>query len=400
MKNNIYIKINVIPIIIWLSCVGMIISITDSIYIIIPICIGTILGCISAIYNTNNSIKNITLLAFIILIFAGILFSRISNLLLSFTIFFFPILIYFFTKKDGANYIEFFVFILSCILIYFTETPISSVLIYVSVSILSYFLSIYVTYNEDLYIKYFDYYFSSKKEEDELKRVYSNVILEQNDKIENAILNERNRISRDIHDSLGHITSRGILQIGAMIITEKEPQKIDQLLTLKNTLSQGMEEVRKSLHNLQSESIHLKNEIDKIIADYSYLNIDFIYSLNSDYEINFKYSILYIIKEALTNIRKHSNAKNVSISLIEMTNAIYLKIFDDGIDYSGKISIENSISSNYHKTQDTPRYGIGLFSIKKRVHDLNGSIEISNENGFRIFITINKGDHHENTNNR
>ena len=88
--------------------------------------------------------------------------------------------------------------------------------------------------------------------------------------------------------------------------------------------------------------------------------------------MNFKYSLLYIIKEALTNVAKHSNANLVNITLVEMKNATYLKISDNG---SGALNKES---------------GMGLFSIKKRIEELGGRLEISTVDGFRIFATIDK----------
>ena len=77
-----------------------------------------------------------------------------------------------------------------------------------------------------------------------LKAISKSLSIDQNNRIENAILSERNRISRDIHDGLGHLTSRAILQLGAMMVVEKDPVKKDALNEIKNTLSEGMTEVR------------------------------------------------------------------------------------------------------------------------------------------------------------
>ena len=88
----------------------------------------------------------------------------------------------------------------------------------------------------------------------------------------------------------------------------------------------------------------------------------------------FKYSILYIIKEALTNVSKHSNASLVNITLVEMKTACYLKISDNGTNPPAKDG------------------GMGLFSISKRIEDLGGKVEISTQDGFRIFATIYKKD--------
>ncbi|MBC2578025.1 two-component sensor histidine kinase [Peptostreptococcus russellii] len=217
---------------------------------------------------------------------------------------------------------------------------------------------------------FFKLYSNSQKEENNLKIMYSDLINSQDEKIENAILSERNRISRDIHDSLGHLTSRGILQIGAMIVTEKDENKKEQLVELKNTLSDGMNEVRNSLHNFQNESIDLEAELTNMVNSFDFCSINFFYSVSSDLSLKEKYSIIYIVKESLTNIVKHSDADRAEINIIESKAKIYIKIFDNGN------TVKNSSD------------GMGVFSIKKRVEELKGNIEISTENGYRMFISF------------
>ncbi|WP_180366725.1 sensor histidine kinase [Peptostreptococcus russellii] len=217
---------------------------------------------------------------------------------------------------------------------------------------------------------FFKLYSNTQKEENNLKIMYSDLINSQDEKIENAILSERNRISRDIHDSLGHLTSRGILQIGAMIVTEKDENKKEQLVELKNTLSDGMNEVRNSLHNFQNESIDLEAELTNMVNSFDFCSINFFYSVSSDLSLKEKYSIIYIVKESLTNIVKHSDADRAEINIIESKAKIYIKIFDNGN------TVKNSSG------------GMGVFSIKKRVEELKGNIEISTENGYRMFISF------------
>ncbi|WP_304206005.1 sensor histidine kinase [Peptostreptococcus russellii] len=217
---------------------------------------------------------------------------------------------------------------------------------------------------------FFKLYSNTQKEENNLKIMYSDLINSQDEKIENAILSERNRISRDIHDSLGHLTSRGILQIGAMIVTEKDENKKEQLVELKNTLSDGMNEVRNSLHNFQNESIDLEAELTNMVNSFDFCSINFFYSVSSDLSLKEKYSIIYIVKESLTNIVKHSDADRAEINIIESKAKIYIKIFDNGN------TVKNSSD------------GMGVFSIKKRVEELKGNIEISTENGYRMFISF------------
>ncbi len=79
-----------------------------------------------------------------------------------------------------------------------------------------------------------------------------------------------------------------------------------------------------------------------------------------------------IIKEAVTNTLKHSNASDMKIILREHPGFYQLFIQDNGTAYQ----------------HTTFNQGIGLDNIINRVHFLNGTIKISQDNGFSIFVSI------------
>lgn len=72
----------------------------------------------------------------------------------------------------------------------------------------------------------------------------------QNDAIMMASLQERNRIAREIHDNVGHMLTRALLQTGALCVCIKEEALLTQLNTLKDTLDDAMTSVRSSVHKL------------------------------------------------------------------------------------------------------------------------------------------------------
>ena len=226
--------------------------------------------------------------------------------------------------------------------------------------------------NYKLEKRYRDFTIDSKEKQLKLQSENERLIEAQDKGIELAISNERNRIARDIHDGVGHIISRTILQIGAILITEKDIKKKEPLEKVKASLDESMRELRRSLHNLQEDTINLKEELEKIINKYTFSEIVFNYSIEEIKNLNFNYSIIYIVNESLNNIIKHSNADLVEINLRETEDNIYILIKDNG-------SIKRDI-----------KYGIGLNSIEARVKTINGNLQISNENGFRIFINIEK----------
>jgi signal transduction histidine kinase len=201
-----------------------------------------------------------------------------------------------------------------------------------------------------------------------------------------ATLNERNRISGEIHDSVGHILSSSILQIGAIMAAGsnghsgenpappgEENNIRESLIVLKDTLSNGMDSIRKSIHNLHDESIDLYTEIKTLTGNFSFCPVKLNYSIETRPDIRITYCFIAIIKEALSNIMRHSNATNAIISLYQHP-AIYQLIIQD-----------NGTVTGYDPANIK---GIGLVNIIDRINRLNGNINIKTAKGFEIFISV------------
>lgn len=130
-----------------------------------------------------------------------------------------------------------------------------------------------------------------------------------------ATLKERNRIAREIHDNVGHMLSRSILQAGALIAVNRDDTLREPLAALKDTLNTAMDNIRESVHDLHDDSIDMKSVIEQMLSDYSQYRIQFIYDMSKTVEKNVKYCFISITKEALANLVKHSNATRLTIVL-------------------------------------------------------------------------------------
>ncbi|HHY82261.1 MAG TPA: sensor histidine kinase [Clostridiales bacterium] len=206
-----------------------------------------------------------------------------------------------------------------------------------------------------------------------LEKQNKELIERQDYEIHLATITERNRIARDIHDNVGHLLSRSILQIGALMAVNKEKSIADNLRLIKETLSEAMDSIRASVHNLHEDSVDLKNEIQKLINSFTFCPVDFQYDMNENPDKKIRYCFIAVVKEALSNIMKHSNATEAAITMVEHP-AIYQLLIKD-----------NGTNASYNRDN-----GIGLQSITDRITSLGGNIHISTEKGFRIFISIPK----------
>lgn len=87
----------------------------------------------------------------------------------------------------------------------------------------------------------------------------------QDNMVLTATLSERNRIAREIHDNVGHMLTRSILQTGAIKVINKDERLEKPLAQLQSTLDTAMDSMRKSVHDLHDESIDLRTALDDVI---------------------------------------------------------------------------------------------------------------------------------------
>lgn len=205
-----------------------------------------------------------------------------------------------------------------------------------------------------------------------LEEKNQNLMIQQNYEIQVATLDERNRIAREIHDNVGHLLSSSLLQVGALQTIYREEPLADSLSTLRTTLSTAMDAIRTSVHDLHEDAIQLDMELQKLIKDFTFCKAALTYEIDTAIPKELKYHILAIVKEALHNISKHSNATKATILLREQLSFYQLVIEDNGTKHCEQ------------------KGGIGLQNIKQRIALYHGYINIQNETGFRIFITIPK----------
>ncbi len=217
-----------------------------------------------------------------------------------------------------------------------------------------------------------------KDDSEELKilqeQKHKQLLEKQDYEIQLAKAEERNRIAREIHDSVGHNLSSSLLQIGAMIAINKDDALKQPLQDMKHTLSEGMNSIRNSVHDLHQDNLVLKEEMQKLIDHFNKCTIQLQYSGSNIIDLRLKYCFLNILKEALNNITKHSNCSKVEIIFIENPKFYQFTIYDNGTN----IQVKD---------------GLGLKSMHERVHQFNGICNITYEKGFRIFINIPKEEH-------
>ncbi len=211
-----------------------------------------------------------------------------------------------------------------------------------------------------------------------LLREKNQSLLEKQDyEIYTATLRERNRIAREIHDNVGHMLSRSILMVGAMKAVHGEGSLKEPLCRLEDTLSAAMTSVRESVHDLHDEAINLKEALESLTGEYTFCQARLVYDMGYEVPREIRYGFIAIVKEALNNVMKHSNATWVQVVAREHPGMYQLVIEDNG-------------TSGIGRKHDGYGGGIGIRNMKERVDTFGGNLEIQTQKGWRIHITVPK----------
>lgn len=344
--------------IIFFFCAAIYVQNESSIYVVVPVILAIIFSCINDLVS-KNSYKILVLSLYILFCMFYIDF-----------IYFIPLICYDIFSKQFKWY---FLIPFIPVILNFSKLTFTFQVIIVSFIGVTWLMKYRTTSLEDLKKEYSSLRDTSTEFSMALKNKNKELLEKQDYEINIATLKERNRIAREIHDTVGHLLSSSILQIGALISTSKDEIIKDNLEIIKSTLSQGMDSIRCSIHDMHDEYVDLENEIKSIVNNFNFCNISFNYDIQNNPNKKIKFCFISIIKEALSNIIKHSDATQVNITLREHPALYQLVISDNG----NKKNAENTD-------------GIGIKNMIDRVNSLNGIININNQNGYFIFISIPK----------
>ncbi len=214
--------------------------------------------------------------------------------------------------------------------------------------------------------------------ESALKSKNRALLSEQDQQVHLATLAERNRIAREIHDNVGHLLSRAILLVGAILTVNQDEKIAPQLKMLSETLDESMEKMRSSVHDLHDDSIDLEKNIGDILAELKDFNVTTDLDLDGVLPTEIKLSVIGILKEAVTNILKHSDGDAVSVILHQNYGFCTLSITDNGsLSREEKLRIS---SESYD--------GIGLSNIKNRAASMGGEAYFYLNDGFTVFARL------------
>lgn len=193
-------------------------------------------------------------------------------------------------------------------------------------------------------------------------------------------LQERNRISREIHDSVGHSLSTIIIQLGAIskLSEEISPQVSQMSAQLREFAVKGLQEVRTVVHDLKPEQL-TKQQLTVALEEFIYetkqhSGVEFVFRQNKPtFQLTKEQELTIFrgVQEATTNAIRHGKATKITLLMMYSANELIVTIMDNGVG-SSAISLEG-----------------GLKALEERLHEQQAQLEIKNtEQGFTVQMKL------------
>ena len=194
-----------------------------------------------------------------------------------------------------------------------------------------------------------------------------------------AHLSERTRIARDIHDNVGHLLTRAIMQVqaGRVVAQSKGDQSTERILDdVGKTLNEAMTTIRRSVHDLEDEGTDFASQMEDASSEASMgrLKVD----LNNGIETApapVCRCLATIVREALTNTVRHSSARSAQVILRDLPAFWQMVVQDDG---------------GSQQSQPDSR-GMGLADMEARARALGGTANSGpDRQGWKVFVSLPK----------
>jgi signal transduction histidine kinase len=188
-----------------------------------------------------------------------------------------------------------------------------------------------------------------------------------------AALQERNRIAREIHDSVGHyLTAQSIQLENATVFLAQDPPKAQGYVQEAQRLGkEALKDVRHSVSALRADPLKGKTleaalqELLQEVKQSTGIRIESKIKLKSALSKKCSTALYRVVQEALTNVARHSQATRVQVYVMEMSGMVCLRLQDNGRGF------ERDLNST----------GFGLRGMQDRIQAIAGRFEIKSQSG-------------------
>lgn len=208
-----------------------------------------------------------------------------------------------------------------------------------------------------------------------------------------AITEERNRMSREIHDTLAQGFMGILMHLRALHRIGDVKEAAEHRHAAESLAQQSLDEARRSVWNLRPARLHgqtlteaLQDELKRLEGQTgaeTTLDVPANRSTIDTLPVDHATALLRITQEALHNVAKHARATNVSVSLHLDGRAVLLRIEDDGLGFdAADVAPYNTAAAANHAAPHAPATAdarreaprsFGMLGMQERAHQLGGT---------------------------
>ena len=203
----------------------------------------------------------------------------------------------------------------------------------------------------------------------------------QDHELRAAALSERTRIAREIHDGVGHLLTRLLLQVKALQVVHRDaPGVVDDLTTLDDGLDEALDSMRRSVHALSDDGEELATSLNLLGSRCGIDSVSVDCSTEVEPPATVARCVVAVVREALTNAARHGGARSARVAVTDYPAFWQVTVDNDGIvPAEGEPAVDGRGGS-----------GLGLRSMTERVEALGGRVRITPRPRFTVFATIPK----------
>ena len=196
-----------------------------------------------------------------------------------------------------------------------------------------------------------------------------------------AALAERTRIAREIHDGVGHLLTRLLLQVKALqVVHREEPGVVADLDTLDEGLDEALDSMRRSVHALSDDGEELATSLNLLGSRCGIDSVSVDCSTEAEPPAAVARCVVAVVREALTNAARHGGARSARVAVTD-----YPAFWQVTVDNDGIVPAEGEPAAAGRGGS-----GLGLRSMTERVEALGGRVRITPRPRFTVFVTIPK----------
>lgn len=203
-----------------------------------------------------------------------------------------------------------------------------------------------------------------------------------------ALVEERNRLAREIHDSLAQGLTAIIWQLNAseLVVKAGGEEALESLNKVRDLAKDSLQEAHRSVWDLRSgplKGLSLVDALEQETAKSTGAKLLTAFNVTGNERVmpgGVEAAVLRICQEGLANVLKHANATRVTVTVAYGKSGVKLTVTDDGIGFD----------PNIPKQWDKEKGGFGLISMSERAQLLGGDLTVKSSvgSGTNVIATI------------